>query len=118
MESEVEQLQGQVHLLNSLKEGKAKYRDALLEHEACLEGKIEAVGRLRVLAEEKGEEAEEQRRAVLSICARALGKRVPGVEPRQLSDEQGVKADLRALQQLHQVQSQVLLSQHCRLCLN
>lgn len=118
MESEVEQLQGQVQLLCSLKEGKAKYRDALLEHEGCLEGKIEAVGRLRGLDEEKGEEAEEQRRAVLSACARALGKRVQAVGPRQVPDVLGVGAELRTLQQLQQARSQVLLSQHCRFCHN
>lgn len=116
MESEVEQLQAQSALLMSLKEGKMKYRDALLEHMRCLEGKVEAVGRLREVAVQKGEEVEAERREIVKKCALALGKRVQPAPQRRIPAIEGAKEELKLLKVREEAQSKVQQARKCHFC--
>ena len=116
VETEVEQLQGQVSLLANIKEAKTKYRDALLEHLECLEGKREAVEKLRAVAVEKVELAEVQRREVMRDCALALGQRVQPAVCRQLpATVEEIRTEVKRLQQLLATYSEVQLSRQCHL---
>jgi hypothetical protein len=82
----------------------------------CLEGKAEAMGRLRAVAVRKGEEAEAERREVARKCALALGKRVQPADQRKIPAIRGAQAELKQLKLLQEARSQVQLARLCRFC--
>ena len=95
--NQVEKLTLETGLMVTIRDSKAKYRDALREQIECVSGKISAMTRLREQAVLKADAAETERRKTRRECDMALGKK-PAVRPRlPLPDINRVQAELTTL---------------------
>lgn len=95
--NQVEKLTLETGLMVTIRDSKAKYRDALREQIECVTGKISAMTRLREQAVLKADAMETERRKTRRECDMALGKK-PVVRPRlPLPDIGRVQAELATL---------------------